>query len=276
MKTWLSALLTFFASISFAVDLEQAVNWSNMASDSSASNPELAISYFEKADHYFNTAPLSTAKTRHIYRKARLYSQIGECDKAKYLFDQATNFAIQLNDFEFAIKAYSDKVLRCTFIKGGDLQEALKNALRIKEITKNTENKKLKILANRTVIDVYWDNPDYQDEVLELSIETHALAQEVQDTSLLKFAIFDLAYSYANIEKYQLALSYYHQIIQLQLLAADHSVSASFNNVANIHVELENYDSALYYFDLAKKEAILENRPDGIAASRDAVPAERQ
>lgn len=263
----ISVFICLSCHFGYAMDLEEAKRWSKKGEDSTASNPELAISYFEKADAFFNSSSPNKSKTYHIYRKAKLFAMIGECEKARYLYDEATNLSIQLNDFEFAIQTYSDKVLRCTFIKGGDLQQALKNALKIKEITKDTDNKRLKILANRTVIDVYWDNPNYQDEVLELSIETHALAQEVKDTSLLKFAIFDLAYSYANIQKYQLALNYYYQIIALQLIADDHSVSASYNNVANIHMELENYDSALYYFDLAKKEAQLENRQDGIGAS---------
>jgi serine phosphatase RsbU (regulator of sigma subunit)/tetratricopeptide (TPR) repeat protein len=266
MKSLLLCLV-FSPLLLSAMEKEEAVELSSQGFKFSRAEPIKAIKCFEQADLYFYGAPLSKEKASHIYHKAILHSYNGDCDLAEPLYQEALNMAIQLSDFEQAITIYSDKILRCTFIQGGDMKQALTNALHLKEMTKNSDNLTLKVMANRCLIDVYWDNPAFTEEMVEIAIENDAWARELQDTSMLKHSAFDLAYAYGDLKKYDLALRSYREVIVYQLIADDHSVSATYNNIANIHMKRELYDSALYYFSLAESEAILEHRNDGIAAS---------
>lgn len=134
-------------------------------------------------------------------------------------------------------------------------------------MTANSDNLKLKYLANSCLIDVYWDNEAFNEELLEIAIENQGFAEQGTDTVMKKQAVFDLAYAYSQLGKYTLALDTYQEAIKYQLIEGNHSVSASYNNMANIYVNLEQFDSAIHYFKKAEKEAILERRQNGVAAS---------
>jgi len=249
------------------MEKEKAIELSRQGFKDTRTDPINAIKCFEQADLYFYGAPLSKEKASHLYYKAILHSFNGDCDLAEPLYQEALSMSVQLSNFEQAITIYSDKVLRCTFIQGGDMKQALANALHLKEMTKNSDNLALKVMANRCLIDVYWDNPAFTEEMVEIAIENDAWARELQDTSMMTHSAFDLAYAYGDLNKFDLALRSYREVMVYQLIKDDHSVSATYNNIANIHMKREMYDSALFYFSLAESEAILEHRNDGIAAS---------
>lgn len=266
-KLFLLAIFVVLSMSSLANDKSEAITLAEKGRDSTASNPDFAKKYFEQAAVYFDQTGPSPEKLNFLEWRALVYSSSGECETANIYFDEAVNTAIQLQEYIRAIDLYSYKIIRCTLIQGGDLEESLKIALKIKEKCKNTDDPELLFYANRLLIDVYWDQEKFESEVLELSIENDELAQEMGKPEQMKHAAFDLAYSYAKMNKYSLALDNYDKVIKIQLAANDHGVSASFNNVANVFVDMEAYDSALYYFSQAEKHAILQKRPDGIAAA---------
>ncbi len=266
-KLHLIGLILSLSVLSFANEKSDAIKLVEKGRDSINSNPEIAKKYFEQAAIYFDNSGPSRDKINYLEWRALAYSSTGNCGIASNHFDEAISIAVQLHDYKKAISIYSVKVIRCILDLGGDLQESLQIALRVKEKTANSEDAEFKFLANRLLINVYWDQPEFSEEFVNLAIENHELSLETDNKELQTQATFHLAYAYTEVQKFDLAILNYQNVIKYQRSLNDHAVSASYNNLGSIYARINEYDSALHYFSLAEHHAVLENRPGGVAAA---------
>ena len=268
-KLLLFILLTPFIGISQNVEsFEDAMYLHERGMELVDDDPEKALDFIGQSHDFFKNAPNSDEKIDNYWWLGIAYSSNGQYDSAKTYYKTAMSHALNLNDFGKAIDIQNSYVLRCLIVAGGDFDAELKLALEIKEKAKNLDDPLILLKANRLLIDMYWDMLEFRDQIVDLAIENDELSREMGDSSLIRYSLFDLAFAYSRIEKFQMSANTYKQVIEMQLATNDLFVSASYNNMASQFKQMGQLDSAIYYYELGLKYSLLQSRWDGVAASK--------
>ncbi len=107
--------------------------------------------------------------------------------------------------------------------------------------------------CNRTII--YNDEHFYSEALQELdSALKYGLISD--DIAQLGFVYTIYGNIYHSLDSFQLCLSYYRKALDARLTASvTLDVGSSYGNLAVAHKELANYDTALFYFDVAQQYA---------------------
>lgn len=270
MKAWLAILLFSTTSVYAQINVnsfEEALQLHELGKDTSDSNPAVSLELLLAANDWFSQAPNSGDKIDNYWWIAIAFSNIGQYDTAKTYYKSAALQALNLNDYGLALDIQNSYVLRCLIVTGGNFDSELMLALKIKEKAKILGDNEILLKANRLLIDLYWDLPAFKEEMVELAIENDALSIALNDSSQMTFSLFDLAYAYSVLDKSELAINTYKRVIKTQLSRGDLYVSASYNNLANQYVKINEIDSAIHYYELGMHYSYLQNRMDGVAAS---------
>jgi len=246
---------------------EEAVVLAENGADSLRSNPTYSVQELLKAIAWFDQNPNSEDAAKAYNWLGYAYTYINKIDSAEFYFQKSTIAQLNLQHYDKALESEKD-LIAGTLVPAGKFQKALNLALKIKEKTKNATDKELIYITNEIFIRIYWDLDDFREELLELAIETEEIAYELGDSSLMENAGFYVASAYGKNGKTMLSINEYKKIIEIQLARGDNHVSAAYNNVGTQFLALELYDSAIYYLEKGEYYSTLENRLDGVAASK--------
>lgn len=248
------------------------------------SQEKQAEEHLEKGEHLFNTnvdaAIQEFYRGNHLLKltdasliKAKIQDYIGLChyrlndvDSAGFYFNESVQTAMDVREWAWAIQFQDHYVTYC-LVDQGEYQRALKITLDIKQKTDARGTVEERFRANRMLINVYFDLQGFRRDLLDLAIESHALALELGDSMIMQLALFDLALGYGKVNQHELSIETYQKLIDIQLSRGDNFVSASYNNMAAQYVKIGKPDSAIYFFELGGIYAEKQGRTDGIAAS---------
>ena len=246
---------------------EDAIHLSEQGRDTSYADTEAAFNYLRGALDWFEDNTVSIERARAYNRLARTFVNVAEYDSAAHYYQLSSSTAFNIQDYKSAISMQDNFIMSC-LLPRGKFKPALDIALKVKEMTRDSEDPEIKFLANRLLIDVYWDLDEFKEEFLKITIETEELAYETDDSSNIETALFFLASAYGRNDKRELSIEVYRRVAKILLKRKDYHVSATFNNMATQFRYLGQMDSAIANYQRGLEYSILEGRPDGIAASK--------
>ena len=265
---FLLALLPITCVAQLKAESEQdALLLAQRGEDSLSSNPEKSYEYLKAAIKWFEQNTTSGERASTYNTLAFYFVDQYEYDSAAYYYDLATVTYFNLHEYVNALASQDRYIMNC-LLPRGKFEEALDLALKVHEMTKDFKDPDVKFMANRLLIDVYWDLDEFSEEFLEIAIEQEELAHEMEDSSRIEVALFFLASAYGRNDKRELSIDVYRRVIKLQLANNDYHVSASYNNIATQYWHLDMMDSAIANYERGLKYSYLEGRADGIAASK--------
>lgn len=246
---------------------DEAYDLAQQAADSLKSNPEFSINLLSHSAKWYDKNPNSVNAAKTYNWLGYAYGYNGNIDSSEFYFQKSTICEINLQQYVNAIECQKDFIVGI-LLPEGQFEKALNLALKIKEKTKNVTDHRILYVTNELFISIYWDLDDFSKELLELAIETEELAYEIGDSIKMERSGFYLASAYGKNGKRHMAIDTYKRIVEIQLARGDNHVSAAYNNIGTQFLELDMFDSAIYYLEKGEHYSTLENRADGIAAAR--------
>ena len=245
----------------------EAISLSELGADTLWDEPGVAYKMFMASLKWFDQNPTKIEKADLYDHLAEYHVLQEDLDSAEHYYNLASATYFNLHDFGNAIIVQDRHIMNC-LLPRGKFEIALDIALKVNEMSKNFKDADIKFLANRLLIDVYWDLDEFREEFLDRALIAEELAYESGDSSKIETALFFLASAYGRNDKRELSIEVYRKVSKIQLANNDYHVSATFNNMATQFWHLNMMDSAITNFERGLKYSYLEGRPDGIAASK--------
>jgi class 3 adenylate cyclase/TolA-binding protein len=150
--------------------------------------------------------------------------------------------------------AYSYKYLGIGYFNRGDYLNALKHYELSLDVFKSIGDKRGMANMYMNVGNVYY-NKGSDDKALELYLESLKLSEEIKDTLRMVSVLGNIGAIYGKKKQtYDNAISYYRQAYPLSIALDDlYLQGTNAGNLGEVFMAKDNYDSALYYFNVALK-----------------------
>lgn len=217
---------------------------------------------FSQAGDYYIKALDYSIEKGDVSNTINALSSISELCIHQNEFNQAENYANQCLDklkkdksLDISLKAKVYNQLIQVFIKRQEYEQLLEYSEQLLELSQQIGDveKEVNAIKAMAIFNAY--KSDFK-VAMQFFLEALEKSEAINFRSSIAHCLINIATIYANFFNYRDALTRYEKVItDFEDVLDDHTLVIIYNNVGQIHLKTENYESAVDYFEQALKRS---------------------